>query len=182
MNERIRKADLDLLAQAGLAPEDVEHSVMVAGIALDIAKSLKTETDLELVARGALFHDLGKVRTSSIRHGLEGASIGEALGLPRPVLDIMEKHVRAGVPREQAAAYGLPDKDFSLTRIEEKLVIYADKLSDILEEQDLARDLDDARARFAGILSARPDLAKDEATRKRYLALRRDIEALAASE
>lgn len=183
MNTRIDPADIALLRRAGLAEEDVAHSILVADIVSELLDAMPKEMrgglDERLAVRGALFHDLGKVVTSGITHGEEGARIGREMGLPEEVLTVMIKHVRAGVPPDQASHYGLPPGDRRVTRLEEALAIYADKLSDIVEEPGLAEDLADARRRFAEILAARADLAKDEATRGRYLRLREMVEATA---
>jgi len=184
MEKRIDPDDVALLRKAGLGSDDVAHSLIVARIVCTLLDAMPDSTrnrlDETLAVRGALFHDLGKVVTTGIMHGEDGAHIGQDLGLPQGVLDIMVKHVRAGVPAEQAGVYGLPPGERSVTRMEEALAIYADKLSDIIEEPGLASSLDDARLRFAEILTARDDLAKDEATRGRYLALRARVEEAVA--
>ena len=178
MNAWHDNAQVELLREAGMAEADITHSRRVAGIAVGLGSLVRVAVDLSLVALGALFHDLGKVRTDGILHGVEGARLGRHLGLPDAVLDIMEKHVRAGVPLEQTANYELPRRDFSLTSLEEKLVIYADKLADIVEEPGLVASVGEARLRFARILEERADLAKDEATRARYLTCAAEVEAL----
>jgi uncharacterized protein len=86
--------------------------------------------------------------------------------------------VRHGVPEAQAAGYGLPVRDYSFARVEERLVSYADKLADILEA-GLAESLADARARLPEILAANPKLAKDAATLARYVASRGLLEGKA---
>lgn len=183
MNKRIDPSDVVLLRRTGLADADVAHSILVADIVGELLdampKAMREGLDERLAVRGALFHDLGKVITSGITHGEEGARIGHELGLPEEVLAVMVKHVRAGVPPDEVRRYGLPPGDRRVTRLEEALAIYADKLSDIVEEPGLAEDLADARKRFAEILVARADLAKDEATRERYLRLREMIETKA---
>ncbi len=178
MNAYHDNAQVDLLREAGMTDADIAHSRQVAGIAVGLGSLARVAVDLSLVALGALFHDLGKVRTDGILHGVEGARLGRHLGLPGAVLDIMEKHVRAGVPLEQTGDYGLPARDFGLTSLEEKLVIYADKLADMVEEPGLVASVGEARLRFARILDERPDLAKDEATKARYLACAAEVEEL----
>lgn len=44
------------------------------------------------------------------------------------VVRIVENHVGAGIPLEEAIALGLPAKDFSQNSMEEKIVAYADKM------------------------------------------------------
>ncbi|MDP3038145.1 MAG: HDIG domain-containing protein, partial [Rhodocyclaceae bacterium] len=94
-------ADIKLLQDADMSAEDLDHSLKVAGRALDIARRVVsgsgTQVDMELVGRGALFHDLGKAKTHAIEHGLLGAEMGKALGLPDTIIVIMEKHIRGGL-------------------------------------------------------------------------------------
>jgi len=106
MNTRIDPDDVVLLRRAGLTEEDLAHSIFVASIAGELLdampKKMREGLDGRLAVRGALFHDLGKVVTSGITHGEEGARIGRELGLPQEVLAVMVKHVRAGVPPDEA--------------------------------------------------------------------------------
>lgn len=159
--------DLAVLTAQGAGERGLRHAVQVASIALAVARGQKEPVNLELVRRGALLHDLGKVRDPGNLHGVAGAELGRELGLPEPVLDCIEKHVRHGVPEAQAAGYGLPVQDYSFARVEERIVSYADKLADMLEA-GLAESLADARARLPEILAANPALAKDAATAARY--------------
>jgi putative nucleotidyltransferase with HDIG domain len=94
-------ADIKMLQDAGMCAEDLDHSLKVAGKALEIARRVcaasKTPVDMELVGRGALFHDLGKAKTHDIEHGKLGAEMGASLGLPLAITDIMQKHIRGGL-------------------------------------------------------------------------------------
>lgn len=81
---RTRDADVQLLRKAGVADADVDHCLKVAQKAVEIAKRTGADLDMELVARGALLHDLGKAKTHGIEHGKIGAELGRELGLPRP--------------------------------------------------------------------------------------------------
>lgn len=161
--------DVALLRAQGLDERGLRHAVQVAGLALAVARGQKDPVDLALVRRGALLHDLGKLRDAGNLHGVAGAELGRELNLPEPVLACIEKHVRHGVPQAEAAHYGLPVRDYSFGRVEERIVSYADKLADILEA-GLAENIADARARLPEILAANPKLAKDEATQARYVA------------
>ncbi len=90
--------------------------------------------DFELVGRGALFHDLGKAKTHEIEHGKIGAEMGAALGLPAAVTAVMEKHIRGGLSEAEAVELGLPVKDYTLGTLEERIIIYADRLVDIITD------------------------------------------------
>ncbi len=86
MNAYHDNAQVELLREAGMTEADITHSRLVAGIAVGLGSLARVAVDLSLVALGALFHDLGKVRTDGILHGVEGARLGRHLGLPGAVL------------------------------------------------------------------------------------------------
>jgi uncharacterized protein len=172
-------ADIKLLQDAGMSAEDLDHSLKVAGKALDIARRVKTDVDMELVGRGALFHDLGKAKTHAIEHGLIGAGMGKALGLPDTINAIMEKHIRGGLTAAEATELGLPVKDYTLHKLEERIIIYADRLVDILYDGLVKVDSAvDAEQRFEGILSNEIKYGKNDITRERYFGYHREIQGL----
>jgi putative nucleotidyltransferase with HDIG domain len=58
-------------------PDDaVQHSLEVARKCLEIASRVKIPVDKHLLARGALFHDLGKAKSHGLDHGEIGAQDG----------------------------------------------------------------------------------------------------------
>ena len=147
--------------------------------AIDVAGRLNGPVDMELVARGALLHDLGKAKSKGFDHGIAGAELGRTLGLPEALTTIMEKHVNAGLTPEEARELNLPEKDYAPTRIEEKIVIYADKLSDIVSHPDgLVSDDAEAEGRFAEILKAYPALNKGDKPLARHLTYHEEIQGL----
>jgi uncharacterized protein len=87
------------------------------------------ELDLALVEAGALLHDLGRSATHDIGHGAAGGELARGLGLPVTMVRIIERHVGAGIPADEAAELGLPDGEYVPESLEEKLVCYADKLA-----------------------------------------------------
>lgn len=175
----ILQADLDLLKTAGLSEEDMAHSLKVARKALEIAGRVPGEIDLELVGRGALFHDLGKARTHAMEHGKIGAEMGAALGLPQTITDIMEKHIRGGLSPEEAVELGLPVKDYTLGKLEERIIIYADRLVDIITEGIVPlKNEQEAEDRFEEILRTIPKYGKNEKTLERYLGYHQEIRNL----
>jgi uncharacterized protein len=181
--KRIDPDDIRLLRDAGLSEEDLDHSVKVARKALEIAGRIlaagRTPVDLERVGRGALFHDLGKARTHAIEHGRIGAEMGAALGLPRQITDIMEKHIRGGLTAEEAAELGLPAKDYTLHAIEERVVIYADRLVDIIWDGLVPVGSErDAEDRFVEILEDNVQYGKNARTLARYLGYHAEIQGL----
>ena len=64
----IQREDIALLKEQGIVAEDLEHSIQVAEKSLEIARRMNVDLDMELVGRGALFHDLGKTVTHGIEH------------------------------------------------------------------------------------------------------------------
>ena len=159
----INVEDIDCLRRAGLSDKDIGHSIRVAFRAVDIGRRMNSPLDIDLLGRGALLHDLGKAKTREIDHGVAGAELGRMLGLPEPLLAIMEKHVNAGLSADEARELGLPERDYAPARIEEKIVIYADKLSDIVSHPDRLVSSDaEAEERFEEILVAHRSLNKGD--------------------
>jgi uncharacterized protein len=176
---RIDDADIDLLRRAGVSEPDIAHSLKVAEKALEIAGRIDQQLDFELVGRGALFHDLGKAKTHEIEHGKIGAEMGAALGLPAAVTAVMEKHIRGGLSEAEAVELGLPIKDYTLGTLEERIIIYADRLVDIITEGIVAIHSElEAEERFEEILRTIPKYGKNDQTLERYLTYHQEIQRL----
>lgn len=187
MNTRtmLREEDVKLLKSSGMSDADITHSLQVAEKALQIAGRItaggKTDLDMTLVGRGALFHDLGKAETHAMEHGMIGARMGKEMGLPDAVTAIMEKHIRGGLTAEEAVELGLPVKDYTLGRLEERIIIYADRLVDIIHDGIAAVSNErEAEERFEEILRTIPKYGKNKPTMVRYLGYHREIQALMA--
>jgi uncharacterized protein len=180
MNYQIQDSDIARLRKAGVPEDDINHCIKVAEKALEIALRTGLNLDMELVGRGALFHDLGKAVTHAIEHGKIGAEMGSDLGLPAVITDIMEKHIRGGLSEEEAVELGLPVKDYALKTIEEKIVIYADRLVDIITDGivDIGGEELEAERRFEQILKEYPKYGKNFKTLQRYLGYHQEIQGL----
>jgi uncharacterized protein len=179
MNYKVQDTDIKLLRKIGVSEDDIKHCVKVAEKALEIAQRTKANVDMELIGRGALFHDLGKAKTHEIKHGNIGAELGGEQGLSKEITDIMEKHVRGGLTEEEAKELGLPVKDYSLKTLEEKIVIYADRLVDIITEEVVALQSEkEAEKRFEEILRKYPRYGKNEKTTQRYIGYHNEIQRL----
>ncbi len=179
MKYRIQDSDIVLLIQAGVSKEDIDHCRKVAAKALEIAERTGAALDIELVGRGALFHDLGKAKTHEMDHGRIGAEIGRALGLTPEITDIMEKHIRGGLTAEEAEELGLPVKDYTLRRLEERIIIYADRLVDIIYDGIVTiADESEAEKRFDEILRTYAKYGKNEKTLVRYIGYHAEIQKL----
>jgi uncharacterized protein len=180
MDYSIERADIAILQKAGMSGEDVTHSLHVAEKALEIARRIgRPDLDMKLVGRGGLFHDLGKTKTHEMEHGKLGAELGCELMLPQEICDIMEKHIRGGLTGPEARELGLPEKDYTLRRLEERIVIYADRLVDIIHDGivKVASELE-AEDRFEDILRTYPKYGKNQITLERYLGYHREIQGL----
>ncbi|MEK6743531.1 MAG: HDIG domain-containing metalloprotein [Nitrospirota bacterium] len=180
MTYAISPSDVEILRGAGVSEDDIIHSVKVAEKALEIARRIgKADIDQELVGRGALFHDLGKCKTHEMEHGKIGAELGGKIGLPRELCDIMEKHIRGGLTGPEARELGLPVKDYTLKRLEERIVIYADRLVDIIYDGIVTLTSEsESETRFEEILKTYPKYGKNAITLERYLGYHREIQGL----
>lgn len=180
MEYKIRQSDIDMLRKAGVSEADINHCIKVSEKALEIARRIgRDNIDMELVGRGALFHDLGKAETHGIEHGRIGAEMGRKSGLPKDITDIMEKHIRGGLTGPEARELGLPVKDYTLQTLEERIVIYADRLVDIIHDGIVPiKNEVEAEDRFEEILKTYPKYGKNELTLERYLGYHREIQGL----
>ncbi|MGL6297832.1 MAG: TIGR00295 family protein [Methanobacteriaceae archaeon] len=108
----------------------ITHSICVLKKSLEISSAINTPTniDLELLATGALLHDIGKSQTNSIDHGIIGAEILRNNGYSEKVAKIAERHIGGGIPKNEALNLGLPEIDFIPETIEEKIVAHSDNL------------------------------------------------------
>jgi uncharacterized protein len=180
MSYSIKKDDIDVLRTAGMTEDDITHSVHVAEKALEIARRIGGNgIDQELVGRGALFHDLGKTKTHEMEHGKIGAELGCKIGLPREICEIMEKHIRGGLTEPEALELNLPIKDYTLRRLEERIVIYADRLVDIIYDGIVTLKTEsESETRFEEILRTYPKYGKNQITLDRYLGYHKEIQGL----
>jgi uncharacterized protein (TIGR00295 family) len=122
---------VELMRTAGCAPHVIEHTQLVKKVALAIASRIAengTKVDVELVRAGSILHDIGRGKDHGIRHAIVGAETGKQLGLPRELINIIERHIGAGISWEDAGKIGLPPRDFIPLTIEEKIVAHADNL------------------------------------------------------
>jgi uncharacterized protein (TIGR00295 family) len=131
-----------LLREAGCSDDVINHCKAVRKIAVRIAK--KAHANIQLVEAGALLHDIGRSKMQGIMHGIEGAKIATELGLPLSIVNIIERHVGAGIPKEEAIILGLPPKDYMPTTLEEKIVAHADNLIENDREHPIEKEVEKA--------------------------------------
>ena len=130
---------LKLLTKSGCSDNVIAHCVAVKDLAVKIAK--KAHADATLVEIGALLHDIGRSKTHGIQHGVEGARIAQELGLPQSIILIIERHLGAGIPKDEAEKLGLPSKDYMPQTLEEKIVTHADNLIDGGKRQPVENEI-----------------------------------------
>jgi uncharacterized protein (TIGR00295 family) len=109
----------------------VRHCLKVAEVAAVLAEGLRqagNNIDSRAIAAGALLHDIGRSETQTVEHGERGAEILEAEGVDSRVVEIVRRHVGAGISAEEAGRLGLPDHDYIPHTLEERTVCFADKL------------------------------------------------------
>ena len=131
-----------LLRENGCSDRVIKHCKAVRDIAVKIAE--KTNADLELVEAAALLHDIGRSKTHDISHGIEGVKIAEKIGLPKSIIRIIERHLGAGIPKDEAKKLGLPPKDYIPLTLEEKIVCHADNLIDNCRRQNIKKAVERA--------------------------------------
>lgn len=139
----------------------IAHCKAVSALAVKIAK--RCGGDLRLVEVGGLLHDLGRCRSHTISHAVEGARIARERNFPELLVNIIERHIGAGITSSEAKSLGLPEKDYVPTTLEEKIVSHSDNLMSGVER--------------TGIKEAVAYLARQgqDAAAKRMLALHREL-------
>ncbi|WP_319507981.1 TIGR00295 family protein [uncultured Methanolobus sp.] len=126
-----REDALDILKVSGCSDKVIAHCITVAELALEIAvKQINKgkDVDLEIVEIGALLHDLGRARSHGIDHAIMGVEIAKENNIDPSVLEVIKRHIGAGITREEAKIMGLPDDDYIPVTLEQKIVAHADNL------------------------------------------------------
>lgn len=109
----------------------VRHCLMVASVAKVLVEGLQRAgktVDTDVVLAGAFLHDIGRSRTQTVRHGFDGAEILQNEGVQDSVVQIVRRHIGAGIDPHEAKWLGLPDVDYIPRTLEERIVCFADKL------------------------------------------------------
>ena len=128
--------EIELLQQENTPDNVIEHSKAVYKKAMKIAANFD-DADKDLIKKGALLHDIGRSKTHGITHAIEGVKIAKKYGYSEDVLNIIERHIGAGITEKEAENLGLPVKSYVPETLEEKIVAHADNLVSGSEEVDL---------------------------------------------
>ena len=121
-----RDEAIKLLRTHGCGEDVIAHCEAVSSLAVKIAK--KCGAKVELVEIGGLLHDIGRCRSHTITHAVEGAALARELDLSERLVKIIERHIGAGISEREAGRLGLPKKDYTPRTLEEKIVAHADNL------------------------------------------------------
>ncbi|HID47491.1 MAG TPA: TIGR00295 family protein [Methanococcaceae archaeon] len=118
----------------------VMHCLAVSLYTYEVGLKLKNRghnIDLDLAVFGALLHDIGRSRTHTIKHGVEGAKIVREHNLDERLALIVERHIGGGITKKEAAELGLPPRDYIPRTLEEKLVAHCDNLTSGTKRVDI---------------------------------------------
>ena len=140
--------DEQVLLHAGCSRAIVAHSLAVSRLAVSLAEQVTIPVDGDLVLQGGIIHDIGRAMTNGVDHAIQGAHIARKLGFSERLVNIIERHIGAGITASEAERLGLPKKDYIPQTPEEKLVSYADNLVRGEAETDFAAALE----RFRNLL------------------------------
>ena len=128
--------EIELLKKENTPENVIEHCKAVCKKAMKIAANFE-DADEDLIRKGALLHDIGRSRTHGITHAIEGVEIAKNYGYSEDVLNIIERHIGAGITEQEAEKLGLPKKSYVPQTLEEKIVAHADNLISGSDEVDL---------------------------------------------
>ena len=139
--------EIEILKKEKTPPNVIDHSVAVCKKAFEIAQNFP-QANLELIEKGALLHDIGRSRTHGIRHAIVGVEIAREYGYSEDVLNIIERHIGAGITKEEAKNLGLFEKSYVPQSLEEKIVAHADNLISGTKEVDVDFVIDKWKSRM----------------------------------
>jgi uncharacterized protein (TIGR00295 family) len=122
---------LALHSKYGSNQHIVSHCVTVTRVSVVLTEALLEKgvsIDRSSVVAGALLHDIGRNRTQTVEHGYIGARMLEEEGVDKPVVEIVKRHVGAGISSEEASSLGFPPGDYIPLTLEQRVVCFADKM------------------------------------------------------
>lgn len=128
--------EIELLKKENTPDNVIEHSKAVCMKAMKIASNFDN-VDLDLIRKGSLLHDIGRSKTHDITHAVRGVEIAREYGYSDDVLNIIERHIGAGITENEAKDLGLPEKSYIPQTLEEKIVAHADNLVSGSDEVDI---------------------------------------------
>ena len=139
LNHSVKKTDkmeIELLKKENTPENVIRHCKAVCRKSMKIAANFD-DADTDLIRKGALLHDIGRSKTHGITHAIVGAEIAKNYGYSEDVLNIIERHIGAGISESEALKLGLPKKSYIPQTLEEKIVAHADNLVSGSAEVDI---------------------------------------------
>ena len=139
-----REQAIHLLQQNNCSPEVINHCLFVSKLASEIALQLQkrgVQVDLQLVEVGALLHDIGRSKTHKVDHSVVGVQVAKSMKLPDSLVNIIKRHVGAGITEDEAKQLGWPKDNYVPQTLEEKIVAYADKLVDKNKKTPIEKEI-----------------------------------------
>ena len=131
----------------------IRHCIAVSRNATEIAREIREnghEVDIEFVKIAALLHDIGRSRTHGISHGIEGAKILRNFGLEEKFANVCERHIGAGLTKDDAVSLGLPPRDYLPQTLEEKIIAHADNITSKDKVVDISVTIRDFERKLGG--------------------------------
>lgn len=122
---------ISFLVDAGCDKGVIDHCLTVHHVAVSLANriiSAGTLVDSDLIAAGAILHDIGRSKTHGMDHADAGASICRSLRFDERICLIVEHHIGAGITAEERVQFGLSAEDRIPKTLEEKIVAHADNI------------------------------------------------------
>jgi uncharacterized protein (TIGR00295 family) len=122
---------LSLHEKYGSGERIVKHCQTVTRVSVILSDALTARgkaIDEKATFAGALLHDIGRTRTQTIEHGYVGASLLEQEGVDGIVVEIVRRHVGAGISKEEAESLGFPEGDYIPRTLEQKVMCFSDKM------------------------------------------------------
>jgi uncharacterized protein (TIGR00295 family) len=157
---------LKLLKDSGVDASVIAHCQAVSALAVKIGRRCTKPVDLKLIEIAGLLHDIGRSATHGIDHAVEGGKIAKSKKLPDEIVKIIERHIGAGLTKEDAARLNLPKRDYLPETLEEKIVAHADNLLSSTKRVPVAQTI-------AGLIRKH-----EEEGAKRMLSLHKELSEL----
>jgi uncharacterized protein (TIGR00295 family) len=135
---------LEIHVKYGSSQLIVQHCKTVARVSRILAEAMVEKgvpVDVRVILAGALLHDIGRTRVQTVQHGYESSRILRERGVDDRVVEIVKKHVGAGLSREEANKLGLPPGDYVPSTVEERIVCFADKMVGATEVRPFSEEV-----------------------------------------
>ena len=126
-----REEAVQFLKEEGCEEKVIQHCLTVADEAVRLGKKNKAagrDVDIKLIEIGAVLHDIGRAKTHGMDHAVVGVKLAKKHGVEKPILEIIKKHIGAGITPEEAEYFGLPKDNYMPETWEEKIVAHADNM------------------------------------------------------